>query len=274
MSGYGQGLYGAGLYGPATVLVATDQDVWPTRVLVSATGLGIGVDADIYRVVGSARTVLRGAAAVVTADQALVTVDAELPFGTPVSYVLVVDGADAATTAAATHTLVGGKVAITDAIAGAASEVVITAWPTRARDRVASTYRVGGRTVVVAGPLGDPAGDVEVLVTTDLARTGLLGLLDGATAATVQLRQPGGYDGVDCYLTITAVVEARISQDGTDPRRKITLSGVEVEAWPGTYEARGWTLADIDTAYTGLTLADLAGDYPTLLAVAQHDWGL
>jgi hypothetical protein len=36
--------------------------------------------------------------------------------------------------------------------------------------------------------------------------------------------------------------------------------------------SRGYTLQDVADAYTGLTLADLAGDYATLLLLAQGDF--
>lgn len=255
-------------------LTAVEQDIWPPRMLVSATGLGIGDAVTIYRTVGSTRTALRGATEVTADDPALVVVDAELPFGTPIAYTLAVDEVDVASTATAAHTLVGGKVAITDAIEGTAAEVVVTAWPTKRRERQASTYRVGERTVVVSGPLGSATSDIEILTETDTARTNLESLLEDATGGIVQIRQVGGYGGVDAYLATLGVVEARMSQDGTDQRRLITLAVAEVEAWPDTYTARGYTLADIATAYTGLSLADLAGDYSSLLAVAQHDWGL
>jgi hypothetical protein len=257
---------------PAVAITATEQDAWPVRMLVTATGLDAGDLVDVDRVEGATRTAVRGGDQVTASDPSLVLVDAELPFGTAVSYTLTVDGVDLATTATASHTLVGGKVAVTDAIEGSAAEVVILAWPDRSRSRVASSYVVGGRTVVVSGPLGDPTGQVELWTDTDVGRTTLLAVLSGATSGVVQLRQAGAYPGVDHYCAVTEVREARASQDGTDPRRRWVLTIAEVQPWADTYTARGSTLADVDAAYTGLTLADLAGDYTTLLAVAQHDW--
>jgi hypothetical protein len=255
-------------------LSAVEQDTWPPRMLVSATGIGIGDTVTIARVVGSTRTPVRGADAVTAVDPSLVVTDAELPFGVPVSYVLQLDGVDVATTTPATHTLPGGKVAVTDAIEGSAAEVVILARPERTRTRVASSYVVGGRTVMVSGPMGDPTGQIELHTDTTAGADNLVGVLDGATGGIVQIRQPGGYAGIDAHLAVAGYREVRASQDGTDPRRRWVLDTAEIEPWPTSSVARGYTLQDIADAYAGLTLADLAGDYSTLLAVAQHDWAL
>jgi hypothetical protein len=258
----------------ATVgITAVTQDVWPVRVQVTVTGLIAGDLVTIDRVQGSTRTAVRGADAITATDPSLVVVDAELPFGVAVSYEVTIDGVVTASTAPATYTLTGGKVALSDAITGQAAEVAITAWPSRRRVRAATRFDPGGRPVVVAGPLGGAEGQIEVLTMTDVSRDALIDLIAAATSGVLQLRQPGGYGGVDCYIAVLDVTENRVSQDGSDQRRKITLSVVEVDPWPAGFAARGWTLADLAAAYTGLTLADLAGDYSTLLAVAQADWG-
>lgn len=258
----------------AVAITATEQDVWPVRMLVSVTGLTLASTVTVYRVVAAARTALRGADGVTAGDTSLVVTDAELPFGTPVSYTVAVNGADVASTSAATHTLVGAKVAVTDAITDTAAEVVIVAWPARDRERDASVYTAGGRTIVVSGPMAGTRSQLQLLTTTDIGRTTLEALLSGATSGVVQVRQPGGYDGVDSYLAILTVHEERFSQDGTDPRRTWTIDVAEVEAWPASFAAAGYTLADVAAAYTGLTLAALAGDHATLLDVARYDWGL
>src|SRR5512137_1444468 len=252
--------------GTGPQIAATELDFWPSRILVSATLLGVGDLVTVYRVVGSTRTPIRGADAVTMTDSSLVVVDAEQPFGTPVTYALNVGGTDVASTTPTAHTLVGGKVALSDAIGGDAAEVVVLAWPDRTRTRVATTFVAGGRNIVVGGPLPPPAGPVELYTETDAARVNLVALLEGATSGVLLVRQPGGYAGVDSYQAFISAREVRWSQDGNDPRRRWQLELVEVQAWPAEFLARGYTLADIAAAYAGQTLADLAGDFPTLLA--------
>lgn len=255
----------------AVTIAAAVQDVWPPRVLVSVTGLTVGNAVEVYRVAGGARTLVRAGTAAAVTDPSFLRVDAELPFGVPVSYVAVVNGATEYATAAAAYALPGGKVAVTDAISGQAAEVVILSWPDKSRDRPASVFKVDGRNIVVSGPLAQYESDVELFTETTAAGDQLAALLADATEAVVQLRQPGGYDGVDAYLVVLGYTERRWSQDGSDPRRVWALRVAQVDAWPATLEAMGTTLQDIADAYAGLTLADIAGDYPTLLALAQAD---
>ncbi len=257
----------------AVAITATVQDVWPPRILITLTGLIVGDGIQLYREVDGVRTAVRAGWSSAVTDTSFARVDAELPFGVPVSYVADVSGVEYAT-AAVTHVLPGGKVALTDAITGHAAEVVILAWPDRTFDRKSTTYQVGGRNVVVAGELVQPTGAVELFVETTSARDNLAALLRDATEATVQVRQPGGYDGVDSYLSVTRLVERRWSQDGTDQRRVFALDVSEVEGWAPTLEASGYSLQDLADVYLGLTLADLAGDYATLLTLAQAELGV
>jgi hypothetical protein len=253
----------------AFVTVA-EQDAWPPRVLVSVTNLVVGDSVEVYRVVGGARTLVRAGADDSVADVSFLRVDAELPFGVPVSYVAVVSGAEYATSPV-TYTLPGGKVALSDAVGGLSAEVVVRAWPERAYDRQSSTFRTGGRNVVVAGDLAGYTAAVELYLEATSTRDTLFTLLDNATEGIIQIRQPGGYDGVDSYVAVLSAAERRFSQDGTDDRRIVALDVVEVESWAPSLEARGFTLQDLADLYTGLTLADLAGDYSTLLVLAQAD---
>lgn len=256
----------------AVSITATQQDSWPPRVLVSVTALNVGDAIELYRVVGGERTAVRAGEATGLTDTSFLRVDAELPFGTPVSYLAVVNGTDEYGTSAATYTLTGGKVAVTDAISGESAEVVIFSWADKTYTRPASIFKVGGRNVVVAGDLGMFQGDIELHVETTSSRDNLMNLLTNATEGVVQIRQPGGYDGVDSYLAVLDVAERRFSQDGSDQRRNITLSVAEVEGWAPALEASGFTLQDIGDFYTGLTLQDLSDDYATLLAIAQGDF--
>jgi hypothetical protein len=268
MSLYGAGLYGARLYGAGITVTALNQAVWPARVLVTVSGLTVGETVTLYRSVGGIRTAVRDAADVTALDTNLVRTDAELPYGVPVTYIAVTIDQEF-TSSAVTYTLVGGKVAITDAVNGNAAEVVILAWPTKQRERKGSTYVVGGRTVVVSGPLASSSGQIELFTEYDSSRDTLYGLLEDATAGVVQLRQPGGYAGVDGYYAVVGVGEVRWSQDGSDQRRRITLDVTEVEPWATGFQSPGTTLQDIADTYTGLTLAAIATDYATLLLLAQ-----
>jgi hypothetical protein len=254
----------------AAAITAVAQDVYPPRVLISVTNLIIGDAVTVYRVVGGVRTALRAGSTASTADVAFLVIDAELPFGVPVSYVAVVSGAEYATSPV-TYTLPGGKVALSDAITGEAAEAVIMAWPEKAYTRPSTTFKVGGRNVVVSGDLGQFEGTIELYVETTSSRDNLAQLLTNATEATVQIRQPGGYDGVDSYVAVIGVTERRFSQDGSDQRRILAVQAVEVEGWAPALQAAGFSYADLEAAYTGLTYADLAGDYTTYLDLAQAD---
>lgn len=250
---------------------AIEQDVYPPRVLVAVTDLALGDTVELYREVGGVRTLVRGGAVEDVADPSLLRVDAELPFGVPVSYVAVVEGVEY-TVGPATYTLPGGKVAVSDAVSGLSAEVVILSWPESAYERPSTTFKVGGRNVVVSGDLGMWSGTLELYVETTSSLTNLLAVLADATSGVVQLRQPGGYDGVDAYVAVQRVRVRRWSQDGSDERRVVALDVSQVEAWGGALESPGYTLADIGDVYDGATLADLEADYATLLAVALGDY--
>lgn len=228
----------------------------------------------VYRSVAGVRTAVRGAGEVTATDVAILALDAELPFGVPITWVASVNDADAATAGPTTYTLTGGKVALSDAITGQSAEVVITAWPGKDRARAATTFVVGGRTVVVSGDRGMATSQVSVLTETDSARENLHALLSDATGGVLQLRQAGPYGGVDCYIAVLSDNESRWSQDGTDARRVWTLTVAEVEAWAPELPTLGFTFDDVDAAYAGLTFADLDGDYAaaSFLAFDLTDW--
>ena len=252
------------------VVTVTEQDVYPPRVLVSVTELTIGDSVEIYRVVGGVRTLVRAGSDESVDDPSFLRVDAELPFGTPVSYIAVVNGVEVAT-AAVTYTLPGGKVVMSDAITGQSAEVVIWTWPEKSYDPQASLFKVGGRNLVVSGDLGQYTATLDLYTETVSARAQVFALLEACTEGVFQIRQPGGYELVDAYFSFTGVEERRMSVDRLDERRIISVAAVEVESWAPTLEAAGFTYADLETAYTGLTYADLAGDYATYLALAQAD---
>lgn len=255
---------------PLPTLTITPQDVYPPRNLLSVTDLAIGDAVTLYRVVSGLRTAVRAGVTAAATDSSFVVVDAELPFGVPVSYVATVNGVDY-TSASVTYVLPGGKVALSDAITGQSAEVRIRAFPTRDFTRDSSVFTAGGRNVAVLGSLTGFTGTIELYAETTSIRDNIYALLATATQGVIQVRQPGGYDGIDCYIAVLSVPENRFSQDGTDERRWVSLDAVEVGGWASSLEAGGYTLQDLADLYAGLTLADIAADFPTLLAIALAD---
>lgn len=252
------------------VAIATDvQDVYPPRVLVSVTGLTLGDDIAVYRQRGATRTLLRDGTADDVDDTSYVRVDTEQPFGVSINYVAVVNGTTEYASAPLTVTLTGGKVALSDGITGTAAEVVIVAWPAREWTPPGSAFRAGGRNYAVTGPLGQASGTVELFTETTSAADQLELLIRTATQGIVQVRQPGGYDRVDCYWRTMALREVRHSQDGTDQRRRWTLTILEVNAWAAGLAPTGFTLFDLSEAYD--TLQEIADEYATLLDIAVAD---
>lgn len=256
---------------PAATLAITPQAVYPPRNLVSVTDLTLGDAVSVYRVVSGLRTLVRAGSTAAAVDPSFVLTDAELPFGVPVSYVVSVNGVEY-TSAGVTYTLPGGKVALSDAVSGQSAEAVIMAFPERNFDRENTVYVAGGRKVAVVGDLTGFTGQIKLFCETTSIRDNIYALLAVATQGVIQIRQPGGYDGIDSYVAVLGANEARFSQDGSDERRYVTLDVVEVDAWAAALVAGSYTLQDIADAYTGLTLADLSGDYATLLSIALADW--
>lgn len=245
----------------------TVQNVWPPRNLISVTSIAVGDVVTLYRSVAGDRTLVQGGTVTAT-DVAVLRVDAELPFGIPVTYVAVVNNLEYST-AAVSYALPGGKVALSDAITGLAAEVVIWAWPEKQITRLATVFKPGSRNVVVSGPLGQAESDVEVYVDATSSQQNLTDLLAGATQGIIQIRQPGGYDDVDCFVAVTAVTPRRYSQDGSDQKRITRLHLVEVDGWAPSLLASGYTYQNLADTYAGLTYAQVAADYTTYLKLAQ-----
>lgn len=260
---------------PSAEIAIQTQDSWPPRVLVTVSGLTHGHDeVEVVRRVGGVETTLRGGVSdSPIQDSVFLVTDAELPFGVPVTYTAIVNGAVRYDSATTTYTLTGGKVALTDATTGLAVETVIIAWETKQRDRKSTTYRVGARNIVVSGDLGQFEADVRFYLEADAANEQMKDLLEQCSSGVIQIRQPGGYAGVDCYAAVTSAVETRFSQDGSDERRTWLLHLVEVDGWAPTLEAQGFTLQDIYDFYgSSGTLQDLSDDHATLLDIAQAEW--
>lgn len=264
--------YGAS--GVSTVtpsLTATEQDVYPPRVLVSAINIEVDDSVTFFRSVASDRTAVRGASDVVPGDTAMVRVDAELPFEVPVTYVMVLNDDEEYSTSPMTVALTGGNVALSDAITGAAAEVKIFNAPELRYDRPSSRFVVGGRNVLVTGLMPGFTGTIELLTEALASADNVRDLLEGATQGVIQLRSSEQPEN-NAYIAVPGYAVMRTSQDGTDPRRRFVLDVVEVEPWAADVEAAGVTYQDLQDAYTGLTYNDLAGDYATYLALAQADF--
>ncbi|WP_435589811.1 carbohydrate binding domain-containing protein [Micromonospora aurantiaca (nom. illeg.)] len=235
----------------AVAITAVVQDTWPPRVLVSVTGLTLGDGVALHRVAAGQRTPVRAGVDDAVTDTSFLRTDAELPFGVPVSYLAVVNDADEYATTPATIALPGGKVAVTDAITGATAEVWILSGVDPDFQRRASVFQVGGRTVVVSGDWGMYSGDLELITETTAGVEALLALFAGTTEGVVQVRQPGGYDGIDAYLAVLGATTRRLSpRSGRDPRRITTAQVNQVESWAPLLEARGTTLQNVADAYS------------------------
>jgi hypothetical protein len=224
-------------------------------------------------VVAGQRTAIRGAVDAVD-DTAFVLIDAELPYGVPVNYVAVVAGTAEYESATATYALPGGKVALTDAITGQAAEVMIGAAGDLTNGRDSARMRVAGRNVVVTGPAGQPEGSYELFVQSTTAYDNLIGLLENATEAVVQLRGPGGYDGLDAYLAVDSWTTRRWLQNGKKEERLVTIEFAEVDGWASALTARSFTYGDVENAYTAPnnTYQAVMGDFATYLDAAQGDF--
>jgi hypothetical protein len=256
----------------ATIAV-TEQAVFPPRNLVSVTGILADdtVTATLYRQVGTALTAVRAASAVdVTGQDALLRVDAEQPFGVPVSYVAAltdVAGITWQVTSGSITTTVDSDV-ISDAVRGVGAAVTIESWPTKARDRDATIFNVGGRIVAVSRPRSAAQATVRVRTDTSAAGDDLQEVLADATEGVVIVRKETSLEGVDNYLAVISDTEDRRWYDGI---RWWDLDVYETEAWPDVLEAAGYTLADLADNYT--TLQDIADAYTTLLDIALADLG-
>lgn len=258
----------------APTLTATLQDAFPPRVLLTLTGLTVGDHVDLYRVVAGVRTLVRAGTTDSATDVSFLRIDAELPFGIPVSYVAVVEDMEV-TTAAVTYDLPGSKVALSDAISGDSAEVVIMAWPDKEFNRPSTVFSVGGSTIADLGDLGQPTSTITFYLESLSARLNFEALMADATEGIFQLRSADSttYDGVDGYFAALSIRERRFSQDGSDKRRLIDVDVAEVDGWAAGLEAQGFTLQDIADFYGAAgTLADIDADFTSLLDIARADF--
>ncbi|WP_329214788.1 hypothetical protein OG352_05165 [Streptomyces sp. NBC_01485] len=256
----------------SAALTATAQAVFPPRVLTSVTGMLAEdiVSATVYRVLGTDRTAVRAASAVdVTGTAALLRVDAEQPFGVAVSYL-----AELTDVGGLTWTVTSGSITstvtadvISDAVQALGAAVRLEAPLEKQRSRDATVFNVGGRYVVVGRRRSKAQATITVRTETEADGDALEAVLDGATEGVVHLRKQTTLSRLDGYFAITEDTEAPTWYDGF---RWWTLTAVEVEPWPESLEARGFTLQDIADNYT--SLQDIADDNATLLILAQRSF--
>lgn len=258
---------------PAPTIAVTEFALFPPRNAVAIEGLTPGDDVEVYRVVEGERELMRDGTHAAITDPSLVVIDGELPFGKSITYLALVNSAAEYETAAASYTLPGGKPILSDAITGESSQFAITSWPTKQYERQASVFKVGGRNVVVSGPVGQHESRMEIFFEAWSSSEAFLSLLENATEGILQLRAPlPAYQGVDCWLVVLSASEGRFSQDGTDERRTWVLEVAETDPWSSGFVARSFTYGDIATFYTGLTYADLAGDHARYLDILLADF--
>jgi hypothetical protein len=244
-------------------------------VLVSLTGiLADSIDTvTIYRIAGGVRTGLRGAIGVdTTGIDAVVRVDGETPFGTPIQYVAVLVDASGNVFEAYSATLtvdVAADYVISDAINALGAKVVVESWPDRKRTRESAILNVNGRLVAVSKPRSGALSTMGVRTDTQTDADDLDDLLDAATSGVVLVRNNVGLSGFDMYLAVTDDTENR---QWWGSRCWWSVETAEVDPWAPSLEARGFTLGDIATAYEGGELADIADDFATLLAIAQAEF--
>ncbi|CBG73144.1 hypothetical protein SCAB_61231 [Streptomyces scabiei 87.22] len=256
-------------------IAAVAQTAFPPRNLASVTGMLAEniVAATIYRVIGASRVAVRAAEAVdVTGQTALLRVDAEQPFGVAVSYMAELEDVNGNVwTVESVGTItstVDGDV-ISDAIRGLGATVVVASWPDKKRDRDATQFNVGGRIVVVSRPRSSASATVLVRTETEEQGDALNEVLGSATEGIILIRARTSIPGVDGHVAALSDTEDR---NWYDPVRRWSLDIVETEAWPTILEAAGFTLQDVADNYT--SLADLAADNATLLALALKDFGV
>lgn len=254
---------------PPTVQV---QNVWPPRALVTVTGLAGGENVKLYRTAAGVQTLVRGGSWTSAPIGAALALDAEVPFGIPITYSSVINGVSSSASPV-TITLPGGRVAITDAINGLAAEVTILSWPEKVYDRPGTVFQLAnGKAAVVSGPVTQFTGTAELFVEQTSSLTNLISVLSNATGGLVQVRQPGGYDGVDSYVVVRGFNVRRYSQDGSDQRRTVRLELTEVPPWADTLRALGYTYAQVAAYYGTTTYAAATDDFATYLAAAQGSY--
>lgn len=260
----------------ATSAIATSQQtVFPPRTLISVTGMASEdiVAATIERQLGTDRTAVRAATAVdVTGDDVLLRIDAEQPFGVPVTYIAtltdVTGGQWELVSGSVTSTV--DKDVISDAVRGVGAAVRLKAPFDKARTRDAAQFNVNGRIIVVGKRRSSPSTTATVRTESEADGDALDAALADATEGVILIRARTALSRLDGYY---ALLDDDESPTWYDAYRLWTLDLVKVEAWPDVLEAAGFTLADIADNFE--TLRDLSDAFTpgTLLSIALYDFG-
>lgn len=272
-------------------IVATVQNADPPRNEVAINNLLPEeiVNTTVERIVGDATAFLRGATAVdTTGDNALVRVDAEMPFGGPVSYRATLIDILGDTWQISSNSVSSDIIneILSDATTGLGVACQIISWTDRRYVRESTDFNVSGRIVVVSGPQPSPTSTIVLFTGTTADRNAMLALLATATNGTVQIRTHAtaiclddpGYDShaqVDSYLQIKSTVLER-SGKFRYPQRNWEIEVVETEPWPLAIEARGFTLQDIADYFAGQSLQAIKDKFTpgTLFDIAVFDWSV
>lgn len=251
----------------------TTQNLYPPRAAIAVSGMTIGDQLDIYRIVSGARTPVRGGHLDAVTDTGYFVVDAEQPFDVPVSYVAVINGMTEYLSPGVTYSLPDAQPVLTDAITGLAAEIKISAADDRVYTRDAARFRVGGRNLVVGSDFGQAEGRYELLFETTVGRENLMALLESATEGIMLLRAAQQqYEDVDAYISVDSFSVTRYSQDGSDPRRLVTIDYAEVDSWSDALIAIGFTYGEVETFYSGIDYGTAALDFATYLDAVQGDF--
>jgi hypothetical protein len=257
----------------SSAVAASPQTAFPPRNLVSATGLTGDdiVTATLYRQVGTDLTAVRAASGVdVTGQSSFLRVDAEQPFGISLNYAAIltdVNGAQWTVYSGPITSTVASDV-ISDAVRGVGAAVKIESPLEKKRDRDATTFNVGGRLIVVGRPRSAPTATITVRTETDEDGDALNEVLDGATEGVILVRAQTSLVRLDGTYALLSDNEA---PNWYNEFRWFSLDVAKADDWPDTMEAAGFDLQDIANNYS--TLADLAADFATLLAIALFDFG-
>ena len=247
----------------------------PQLVQVTITGL---TGADVVRVwaepPAAPRRLIRGGIDVVPSGDVLILLDSMPELGRPIVYVVETVVGDTVTQTSAFPVTVPdpGRHVLSDPFTGESVLVDVIAGPDeRTNVAVGSVLYPRGSSLGVAltGPARADSGALSVY---SEAPSSVLGLV--LTGRPIVSRHPN--DGCDQpAVEILAVGDvSRVRRDRAG-RRVFTLPYVLVSQPDPTLALYLSTLGMIAETYpTPNTLADLAGDYLTLLDIAVHDWSL
>jgi hypothetical protein len=204
------------------------------------------------------------------APAALSIVDAEAPIERPMTYVLTVARAPAASevvrTAAVTITGTVGCY-LSDPYSAQAMSIDVQSWPERLYASRAVSLLVLGRgdPIVLADAHTLASGQWKLISFSDAATAQMKAILMGS--GFVQLRTQPTTSIPSVYAAVLDVTEVRYSGSGTDQRRIISVDLQEIAPLPSSARDLGSTLNGLSKQ--GASLAALNALRPTLLQLSQ-----